>query len=569
MPVLTRRHALKLAAGAALAGVVPWPARALAGPRGCGVDCFEMALATGGTAARAAGAPGWRTLAPQRAPRRFDLVGLRWSGGRDVHAQVRARRRDGAWTRWVSRHGMGDHLPDASGGILGTEPAWTGAADLVQVRYRGRPSGLRARFVHAGPAARRSARPSARAAAAPKGQASQAAPPRIITRAEWGAAECPPRTDPSYGEVQVAFIHHTVSANEYTAADSAAIVLGICQYHRDDNKWNDLGYNFLVDRFGQVFEGRAGGIDQAVIGAQAQGYNGTSTGIACIGDFGAVAQSEAGMDALARLIAWKMSVHGVPVTGQVTVTSAGGSANRYPKGTPVTFERISGHRDGDTTACPGDALYAQLADLRARAARYVTPVNALTARASRVRMQYGTPIEVAGALRFADGASPAGRAIDVEHLAPGGTWTRVTATTIGADGTYKVGVVTPATGQLRAAFPGDGTHPRIEAPAIAVTVVATMTLSVLPRRVKPNSAISVTGTLKPHPPRIECLLERAVGSRWVVVQRKRINVRSGKFATRIRLPRPGLYRVTLTGPGASATRRVRAGNITGGASAEA
>ena len=75
-------------------------------------------------------------------------------------------------------------------------------------------------------------------------------------------------------------MHHTVTTNDYGPEDSAGIVLGIARYHRDSNGWNDLGYNFLVDKYGQVFEGRAGGIDAPVIGAQAQGYNSVSTGIA-------------------------------------------------------------------------------------------------------------------------------------------------------------------------------------------------------------------------------------------------------------------------------------------------
>ena len=549
---------------------MPFPARALAGARGgraCGVDCFELALTTGTQRATASGS--WRTLAPQRAPRRFDLVGLRWTGGDHVDTQVRARRSGGPWSRWTTLHQMGDHAPDGARMPLGTEPAWTGAADLLQVRFRGRVTGLRARFVHAAPSA--PSRPRARASAAPRpaGQAAQAGPPSIVARDQWGARECPPRNDPSLGEVQLAFVHHTVTANEYGPADTAAIVLGICQYHRDHNKWNDIGYNFLVDRFGQIFEGRAGGIDQAIVGAQAQGYNSVSTGIACVGDFRGLAQSEPGIDALARLIAWKLSLHGVPVTGQVTVTSAGGEANRYPKGTAVTLERISGHRDGNNTTCPGDALYAQLADLRARAARIAAPVSAITVRVAPTRSRYGTPVELTGTLRFSDGAAATGRPVDIEHQTAGGPWSRVARTTCGADGAFRISSAPPSTGVLRAVFAGDATHPRLEAAPAAVEVVATLIMGATPRRVRSGGVIAVAGTLKPHPARIECVLERVVGSRWVLVQRKRINVRGGRYATRVKLPRPGLYRVTLNAPGATASRKVRAGNVTGGASAEA
>ena len=129
--------------------------------------------------------------------------------------------------------------------------------------------------------------PRARAAASPKQQAAPppGTPPPIIPRAAWGADSVPPRSAPDYGVVQMAFVHHTVTANDYTPEQSASIVLGIAKYHRDTNGWNDIGYNFLVDQYGQVFEGRAGGVEQAVIGAQAQGYNSQSTGVAVLGTF--------------------------------------------------------------------------------------------------------------------------------------------------------------------------------------------------------------------------------------------------------------------------------------------
>ena len=239
-------------------------------------------------------------------------------------------------------------------------------------------------------------------------------------------------------------------------------MLGICRYHRDSNRWNDIGYNFLVDQYGQVFEGRAGGVDQAIVGAQAQGYNSHSTGIACLGTFSSVAHGEAGMDALARLIGWKLSLHGVPVQGQVTITSAGGSANRYRSGTPVVFERVSGHRDGNNTSCPGEVLYGQLADLRNRAVAYAGPVAGLTARAAR-RVRGAQPVAVSGELRFADGSSPEGAGLDVEFQSAGSAWTRIAGALCGPDGAWTASVTLPHSGRCaqcsRATRRGGGWSP--------------------------------------------------------------------------------------------------------------
>src|SRR5204863_6566500 len=120
----------------------------------------------------------------------------------------------------------------------------------------------------------------------------------------------------------------------------------------------------LVDQYGTIFEGRAGGVDQPVIGAHAQGFNSQSTGVAVLGTFASVPAPDAALRAITRLLRWKLPVSGQPTTGTATLTSAGGSDNRYRAGTPVTFDRVAGHRDGDKTDCPGDALYAQLPDLR-------------------------------------------------------------------------------------------------------------------------------------------------------------------------------------------------------------
>jgi len=530
---LTRRQALRLGAGAAALGALRLPSPAFAGSQGPAL--FELALP--GTKAHAAAV--WRTTDVLQAPRRFDLAGLRWSRGSRLAAQIRTRAAGRRWTRWTP-------LPPSHGGdTLGTDPVFTGTADELQLRLRGSARGLKVRFVRALPHA-----------PAPRARAAQAGGPAIVPRASWGGDSVPPRGAPSYGTVQAAFVHHTVTAIDYAPEDSPGIVLGIARYHRDSNRWNDIGYNFLVDRYGVIFEGRAGGVEAAVIGAQAQGWNSVSTGIACLGTFTNLPLDAPAIDALARLIGWKLSLHGVPVQGQVTLISGGGESNRYASGTPVAFERISGHRDGCETSCPGESLYAQLPDLRVRAARYAHPVSAITVKAAS---QKGTtPTSVSGVLRFADGSSPAGATLGVEYMAAGSAWTQVTTTACGFDGSWSTSVQLPASGQVRAVFAGDATRGRLESGPIALRVVPSMTLTSDKRRATAASAFAISGTLAPSQPRVQCLLERQVGSRWVTVQRKRINVRGGRFATKVRPTRPGLYRVSIIADGVTRRRTLRA-----------
>ncbi len=547
---LNRREALGLGA-AAIAGGALRPSSALAG-----TSLFERAIDED-----AAHVAGWRTTRVLAAPRRFDMLGLRWARGGRLDAQVRARRRGGSWTPWMTLHRSGDHAPDGARPPSGTEPAYTGTADVFQLRLRGSTRGLRARFVRAQPTARaarhvtgRRAKPKRRVRA----HTSQSSQPAMISRTEWGGDSVPPRAAPQYGEIQAAFVHHTVNSNDYTPEESPGIVLGIARYHRDSNGWNDIGYNFLVDKYGQVFEGRAGGIDQAVIGAQAQGYNSVSTGIASIGTFSAVPQSEAGIEALAHLIGWKLSLHGVPTEGTVVVSSRGGPTNRYASGTPVTLERIPGHRDGDSTSCPGDALYAQLPDLRARATRYAGPLAGITVHASSTRIR-SRPVKLSGQLRFPDGSSPAGAPLDIEFAVPGAAFARIAGTICGPDGSWAASVPLSVSGLIRAAFRGDGVRLPLASSPVAIHVLPTLRLGLSSRRVRHGRALAVSGTMTPRPAtgRVEVRVERLIGRRWVRVQRKRINVRGGRYLTKIKLRRPGLHRVSVVAPGATTRLRVR------------
>jgi hypothetical protein len=326
--------------------------------------------------ARAAAKGDEITLPVVRPPGRFDLVGLRWSDGRDLEIDLRVRRDGGSWSRWV-------HVGSADAAQGRSDPVWTGGADAYQLRLNRRPAGLRAHFVNAtgtrtkreraGTVVRRSVRAAVMAvlpAPSARAQSTTTGAPSMVSRDAWEGGQCRPRRAASRGRVDFGMVHHTVSTNAYGPEASPAMVLAICRYHRNSNGWDDIGYNFLVDRYGRVFEGRAGGIDQPISGAHAQGYNGSSTGVANLGTFSGVPQTPAGIRSTARLLAWKLNLHGAPVSGPVTVRSAGGGTNRYPAGRNVTFQRISGHRDGNNTECPGGALFAQVPEIRRQAVEH-------------------------------------------------------------------------------------------------------------------------------------------------------------------------------------------------------
>src|SRR3954470_21834185 len=322
----TRRRALVLGAAAGLGSLLA-PLRAAPGLAAIG---SRAARPRGfGLTVTPADFDGGRTSRVLRV-RRFDLLGVRGTG----HVEVRVRRAGGAWSRWMPLAAHGDHAPDTGTGERASDPVWTGGSDELQLRLARPPSGsLHVHFVAVPAAARRRAALGVRAHARAVGRAAQAGgaqaggPPPIVPRDAWGAAGVPPRAAPRYGAVEAAFIHHTVTANEYGPADSPAIVLGIAKFHRDTNGWNDIAYTSLADAYGRVLEGGAGGVAQPVVGAHAQGYNTQSTSVAQIGTFTAAGVAPAALETTARLLGWKLPLHGVPVTGTVVLQSGGGSSN--------------------------------------------------------------------------------------------------------------------------------------------------------------------------------------------------------------------------------------------------
>ncbi|POX65450.1 N-acetylmuramoyl-L-alanine amidase [Streptomyces sp. Ru62] len=193
--------------------------------------------------------------------------------------------------------------------------------------------------------------------------------PRIVTRRGWGADESLRERGFVYTKkIKAAFVHHTATGNAYTCAQAPSVIRSIYRYHVKSMGWRDIGYNFLVDKCGTLYEGRAGGVAKAVLGAHTLGFNTDSMGIAVIGTYGTTKPSSAAVTAIARLTAWKLGLYGANPNGKTYLTSGGG--NLYPKGKNVRLNVISGHRDGFATECPGKRLYARLGTARSSAASY-------------------------------------------------------------------------------------------------------------------------------------------------------------------------------------------------------
>ncbi|MDI1458495.1 peptidoglycan recognition protein, partial [Streptomyces sp. ATE26] len=176
----------------------------------------------------------------------------------------------------------------------------------------------------------------------------------------------PPRYD---DKVVAVFVHHTASPNRYDCADAPRIIRGLYAGQTGDRRWDDIGYNFLVDRCGTIYEGRAGGVDRPVTGAHTQGFNHRTAGVAALGNFtGDEPVPRAMTDAIAALAAWKLGLAGVDPRARARLVSSNGHS-RFKAGTGATLPAVAGHDEGFMTNCPGAALTARLPEIRRTAAR--------------------------------------------------------------------------------------------------------------------------------------------------------------------------------------------------------
>lgn len=341
----------------------------------------------------------------------YGAVGVTWQQGARVaedQISVQVRTRTGsAWSDWMDLEYDPDHGPDAGSEEArqsrpGTDALLVGDVDQVQVRAAtpgtSLPPDMRLAVVDPGAEAKTAVeRPAldtsttdsapdstpnsatdsatdsvpgapARLATEPGAgtdgsdeialQAAAFTPrPQIYSRAQWGADErLRDKGSLRYFEVHAGFVHHTVNANSYSRAQVPGILRSIYAYHTQSRGWSDIGYNYLVDRFGRIWEGRYGGIDRPVVGAHTLNYNDYSFAMSAIGNYDIKQPTDAMVNAYGALFAWKLSLHGVSA-----------SSKRQQVG-KRSFAAINGHRDAASTACPGRYLYAKIPRIRSLAA---------------------------------------------------------------------------------------------------------------------------------------------------------------------------------------------------------
>jgi hypothetical protein len=309
-------------------------------------------------AVRAQGDTGAVVLDVVEAPHPFSMVGFELPEGID-ELRVRTSADGTEWSDWVATERFdAEDGPDAASGESDrshghAEPVWVEEATHLQVEL---PAGqtavsgsLRAEVIDSaglsgGPVERRVVTESPASADA-------ADRPRVISRSEWGADESTSRSTSSASEVHMGVVHHTATSNHYS--DARAVMRAMHRYHTVNLGWADLGYNIVVDQQGNVYEGRAGGLENRIVGAHARGYNTGSFGVSVIGNFDQIRPPQAALDAVADVVAWQSSVYGIDPLGWTDRMAGSGS-----------LRTLLGHRDVGQTACPGAYFHPRLQDVR-------------------------------------------------------------------------------------------------------------------------------------------------------------------------------------------------------------
>jgi hypothetical protein len=328
-----------------------------------------------------------RAIAPTRTPRETvcapiwsTMVAFAWhqTGVAQIGTSVLDDGGDAASVLQDQDADPDPRTPEYHPGLRTSPLYWTRGSRCVRFSMR-MPAGvsvshLRAQFINtsgtaAGPGTGPAGSPVSSVLGSVFGAAAASASPArpdMVTRAEWGAIaprkNCLGYTD----EIKMAYVHHTSGSNDYTPAQSDDIMRGIQYYHEHTRGYCDIAYSFLVDKYGTIFVGRYDSDNTKVNvtpGSQA-GFNTYTFSISAMGNYQNVPPSAATIQAVQRVLAWRLDIAHLPPLGTATMTSSGGSTTRYKRGTTVKLPLISGHRQTGITDCPGNLIWDQLSAIR-------------------------------------------------------------------------------------------------------------------------------------------------------------------------------------------------------------
>ncbi|WP_394216898.1 S-layer homology domain-containing protein [Brachybacterium vulturis] len=328
-----------------------------------------------------------RALAEQPAT----MVGVTWPDDLEApEVQARGMDADGVWTPWLPLESTED--PETGQTVAATEVGWIGVVSALQIRAEldgvDVSEQLVAHVVTTSPTAAdeqvvalseapatdtetngtdsMQSQPQQMRMMSASVAPNPATPPLVgaptfTSRAAWGADESRVRSTRGADQLKSVVIHHTAGTNNYSSSQSAQIVRGIQRYHTVTLGWADIGYNMLVSKYGQVFEGRGGGLHRNIVGAHAFGFNTGSFGISVLGDYTSAALPRKAEVAVSQLVGWKLLSTFQPKVGGSTVWSGASGTKHASSG---ALPRMFGHRDVNYTSCPGDLLYGRFDAIR-------------------------------------------------------------------------------------------------------------------------------------------------------------------------------------------------------------
>ena len=368
-----------------------------------------------------------QVLAPTKT-QPFSLVGLTWVGNLPVDTTFKVRVREaGKWSSWNVLYFSDDHGVDAdsleaAGTRMGTDPLMTAVADGIEVVFTNNsglaPNDLEVNLIGSQETSQDRALISSSRMLVANGTLSQAAitpaggmvlRPNIVTRAQWGANESWRDPVPKMGtKILAGFVHHTASTNNYSPAQGPAQMRALYAYYTKSKLYADLAYNFLVDQYGTVYEGRNGCVYKSTApcdgpslpaqGAHTAGLNINTFAISAIGNYDTKKPSHPDelVEAIASLMAWKIAPYGLDPNAITRIASLDTTGrSKFPKGQMAVTQVISGHRDVGRTVCPGRYLYPYLPAIRDRATELLTPViHDIAINPAAVEVDSSEPITV-------------------------------------------------------------------------------------------------------------------------------------------------------------------------------